>query len=101
MVGKHKRCLRPTRGRVAVRRLESEMVTSGGIIIPDTAAEKPCEGEVIWVGEGVRDQAGNVVPPEVKTGDIVIFGKWSGTEIKIDGNEYLIMQESDIMGIMA
>lgn len=97
MVGK--RCLRPSRGRVVVRRLPSETKTSSGIIIPETVAEKPCEGEVVWVGAGVLDQSGKVIEPEVKPGDVVLFGKWSGTESKISGEDYLIMQESDIMGV--
>ncbi|AHA27908.1 co-chaperone GroES [Candidatus Liberibacter americanus] len=94
-----KRCLRPTRGRVVVRRFPSEQKTSTGIIVPATAAEKPCEGEVIWVGAGALDKSGNVIEPEVKPSDIVLFGKWSGTEINISGEDYLVMQESDIMGV--
>src|SRR5215211_3336518 len=85
---------------VVVRRLEGEEKTKGGIIIPDTAKEKPQEGEVIAVGPGGRDEAGKLVPIDIQTGDRVLFGKWSGTEVKIDGIEYLIMKESDIMGVL-
>ncbi|MCG6113948.1 MAG: co-chaperone GroES [Mesorhizobium sp.] len=92
---------RPLHDRVVVRRVESEEKTSGGIIIPDTAKEKPMEGEVIAVGPGARDEAGKLVPLDVKTGDRVLFGKWSGTEVKLDGQELLIMKESDIMGVVA
>ena len=91
---------RPLHDRVVVRRLESEEKTKGGIIIPDTAKEKPQEGEIIAVGSGARDESGKLVPLDVKKGDRVLFGKWSGTEVKIDGTEYLIMKESDIMGIV-
>jgi chaperonin GroES len=91
---------RPLHDRVVVRRLEGEEKTKGGIIIPDTAKEKPQEGEVIAVGTGARDESGKIVPLDVKKGDKVLFGKWSGTEVKIDGNELLIMKESDIMGIV-
>src|SRR5246127_765861 len=91
---------RPLHDRVVVRRLESEEKTAGGIIIPDTAKEKPQEGEVIAVGPGARDESGKIVPLDVKTGDRVLFGKWSGTEVKIDGAELLIMKESDIMGVI-
>ncbi|GAB4192079.1 MAG: co-chaperone GroES [Thalassobaculales bacterium] len=91
---------RPLHDRVVVRRLESEEKTAGGIIIPDTAKEKPMEGEVIAVGPGARDDKGALVPLDVKAGDRVLFGKWSGTEVKIEGVEYLIMKESDIMGIL-
>ena len=91
---------RPLHDRVVVRRLESEEKTKGGIIIPETAKEKPQEGEVIAVGSGARDESGKLVPLDVKKGDKVLFGKWSGTEVKIDGTEYLIMKESDIMGIV-
>jgi len=91
---------RPLHDRVVVRRLESEEKTAGGIIIPDTAKEKPQEGEVVAVGPGARDEAGKLVPLDVKAGDRILFGKWSGTEVKIDGQEYLIMKESDIMGII-
>jgi chaperonin GroES len=92
---------RPLHDRVVVRRLEGEEKTKGGIIIPDTAKEKPQEGEVIAVGPGARDESGNLVAPEVKAGDRVLFGKWSGTEVKLDGEELLIMKESDIMGVIA
>src|ERR1700730_9895346 len=91
---------RPLHDRVAVTRIDAEDKTAGGIIIPDTAKEKPSEGEVIAVGPGVRDEAGKLIPIDLKTGDRVLFGKWSGTEIKIDGVEYLIMKESDIMGVL-
>jgi chaperonin GroES len=92
---------RPLHDRVLVRRLEEEEErTSGGIIIPDTAKEKPMQGQVIAVGPGARDEKGNRVPLEVKTGDRVLFGKWSGTEVKVDGEELLIMKESDILGIV-
>ena len=91
---------RPLHDRVVVRRLEAEEKTAGGIIIPDTAKEKPMEGEVIAVGPGARDEAGKLVPLDVKAGDRILFGKWSGTEVKLDGEELLIMKESDIMGIV-
>jgi chaperonin GroES len=91
---------RPLHDRVAVRRVEEEQKTKGGIIIPDTAKEKPMRGEVLAVGPGVRDEKGQLVPLDVKPGDRVLFGKWSGTEVKIDGDELLIMKESDIMGIL-
>ena len=91
---------RPLHDRVVVRRLESEEKTKGGIIIPDSAKEKPQEGEVIAVGSGARDESGKLVPLDVKKGDRVLFGKWSGTEVKIDGEDLLIMKESDIMGIV-
>ncbi|MCV0395352.1 MAG: co-chaperone GroES [Rhizobiaceae bacterium] len=91
---------RPLHDRVVVRRVESEEKTKGGIIIPDTAKEKPQEGEVIAVGSGARDEAGKLVPLDVKAGDRVLFGKWSGTEVKLDGEDVLIMKESDIMGII-
>ena len=91
---------RPLHDRVVVRRVESEEKTKGGIIIPDTAKEKPQEGEVVAVGTGARDEAGKLVPLDVKAGDRVLFGKWSGTEVKLDGIEYLIMKESDIMGVV-
>ena len=91
---------RPLHDRVVVRRVEQETKSAGGIIIPDTAAEKPQQGEVIAVGPGARDEAGKLVPLDVKKGDRVLFGKWSGTEVKIDGKELLIMKESDIMGIL-
>ena len=92
---------RPLHDRVVVRRLEQEEKTAGGIIIPDTAKEKPQQGEVIAVGPGGRDESGRVTPLDVKAGDRVLFGKWSGTEVKIDGEDYLIMKESDIMGVLA
>jgi chaperonin GroES len=91
---------RPLHDRVVVKRLDSETKTSGGIIIPDTAAEKPQQGEVVAVGPGSRDDTGKLVPIELKKGDKVLFGKWSGTEVKIDGQELLIMKESDIMGVL-
>ena len=91
---------RPLPDRVLVQRMESEDKTAGGIIIPDTAKEKPMEGKVIAVGSGARDETGKVQPLDVKAGDAVLFGKWSGTEVKIDGQDYLIMKESDIMGII-
>ncbi len=91
---------RPLHDRVVVKRLESETKTSGGIIIPDTAAEKPQQGEVVAVGPGSRDEAGKLVPIDLKKGDKVLFGKWSGTEVKIDGQELLIMKESDVMGVL-
>ncbi len=91
---------RPLHDRVVLRRLEGEEKTKGGIIIPDTAKEKPQEGEVVAAGPGARDENGNIVPLDVKAGDRVLFGKWSGTEVKIDGQELLIMTESDILGIV-
>jgi chaperonin GroES len=91
---------RPLHDRVVVRRITAEEKTAGGIIIPDTAKEKPQEGEVIAVGPGARNEKGELVPLDVKEGDRVLFGKWSGTEVKIDGEELLIMKESDIMGIV-
>ena len=91
---------RPLHDRVLVRRVEGEAKTAGGIIIPDTAKEKPQEGEIVAVGPGARDEAGKLVPLDVKAGDRILFGKWSGTEVKIDGEELLIMKESDIMGIV-
>ena len=91
---------RPLHDRVVVKRIESDEKTAGGIIIPDTAKEKPQQGEVVAVGPGGRDEAGKLTPIDVKVGDVVLFGKWSGTEVKIDGVEYLIMKESDIMGIL-
>src|SRR6478735_5543011 len=91
---------RPLHDRVVVRRIESDDRTAGGIIIPDTAKEKPQEGEVVAVGPGGRDEAGKLIPLDVKAGDRILFGKWSGTEVKIDGTEYLIMKESDVMGIV-
>ena len=91
---------RPLGDRVLVRRVEEEAKTKGGIIIPDTAKEKPQEGEIIAVGSGARDEAGKLVPLDVKAGDRVLFGKWSGTEVKLNGEDLLIMKESDIMGII-
>ncbi|MER2520570.1 MAG: co-chaperone GroES [Bdellovibrionales bacterium] len=91
---------RPLHDRVVVRRVEGDTRSSGGIIIPDTAKEKPQEGEVIAVGPGARDEDGEIIPMDVKAGDRVLFGKWSGTEVKIDGEELLIMKESDIMGVL-
>jgi chaperonin GroES len=91
---------RPLGDRVVVRRVAEEQKTAGGIIIPDTAQEKPQEGEIVSVGPGALDENGKRVAPEVKAGDFVLFGKWSGTEVKIDGQELLIMKESDIMGII-
>ena len=91
---------RPLHDRVVVRRIVGEDKTKGGIIIPDTAKEKPQEGEVIAVGPGGRDEAGKLIPIDLKTGDRVLFGKWSGTEVKIDGEELLIMKESDVMGVI-
>jgi chaperonin GroES len=91
---------RPLHDRVAVRRIEAEEKTKGGIIIPDTAKEKPQEGEVIAAGPGARDESGKIVPLDVKAGDRILFGKWSGTEVRIDGEDLLIMKESDIMGVV-
>ena len=91
---------RPLGDRVVVRRIKEDQKTAGGIIIPDTVAEKPQEGEVISVGPGALDDSGKRVPSEVKAGDYVLFGKWSGTEVKLDGEELLIMKESDIMGVL-
>ena len=91
---------RPLHDRVLVRRVEADEKTAGGIIIPDTAKEKPQEGEVVAVGTGARDEAGKLVPLDVKAGDRVLFGKWSGTEVKLNGEDLLIMKESDIMGII-
>ena len=91
---------RPLGDRVVVRRVKEEQKTAGGIIIPETAQEKPQEGEIIAVGPGALDDSGKRVPPEVKAGDFVLFGKWSGTEVKIDGEDLLIMTESDIMGVI-
>ena len=92
---------RPLHDRVLVRRVDSDEKTKGGIIIPDTAQEKPMEGEVIEVGSGARDENGKLVPLDVKKGDRILFGKWSGTEVKMSDEEYLIMKESDIMGIIS
>lgn len=91
---------RPLHDRVVVRRLDADQKTAGGIIIPDTAKEKPMEGEILAVGPGARDESGKVAPLDVKAGDHVLFGKWSGTEVKIDGEDLLIMKESDIMGVL-
>ena len=92
---------RPLHDRVVVKRIDAEEKTAGGIIIPDTAKEKPSQGEVLSVGPGGRDEAGKLVPSDLKVGDIVLFGKWSGTEVKIDGQEVLIMKESDILGVIS
>jgi chaperonin GroES len=91
---------RPLHDRVVVKRIDAEEKSAGGIIIPDTAKEKPQQGEIVAVGPGGRDEAGKLIPLDVKAGDRVLFGKWSGTEVKIDGVEYLIMKESDIMGVL-
>jgi chaperonin GroES len=92
---------RPLHDRVLVKRIEAEQKTKGGIIIPDSAKEKPQEGEVLAVGPGGRDEAGKLTPIDIKTGDRVLFGKWSGTEVRLDGEEVLIMKESDIMGVLS
>ena len=92
---------RPLHDRVVVKRVEEEGKTKGGIIIPDTAKEKPSQGEIVAVGPGGRDETGKLIPIDLKVGDRVLFGKWSGTEVKIDNEELLIMKESDIMGVMA
>jgi chaperonin GroES len=91
---------RPLHDRIVIKRIEAEARTTGGIIIPDAAKEKPQQGEVVAVGPGRRDESGKLVPIDVKAGDRVLFGKWSGTEVTIDGNEYLIMNESDVMGVL-
>jgi chaperonin GroES len=91
---------KPLHDRVVVKRLEEEQKSKGGIIIPDTAKEKPMQGEVLAVGPGARNDKGEIVAPDVKPGDRVLFGKWSGTEVKLDGEELLIMKESDIMGVL-
>ena len=91
---------RPLHDRVVVRRVEADTKTAGGIIIPDSAQEKPAEGEIVSIGSGARDEAGKLVPLDVKAGDRILFGKWSGTEVKIGGEDLLIMKESDIMGII-
>jgi chaperonin GroES len=91
---------RPLHDRVVIRRIEAEEKTLGGIIIPDTAKEKPMEGEVVAVGPGARDESGKVQPLDVKVGDRVLFGKWSGTEVKLDGEDLIIMKEADIMGVV-
>ena len=93
--------LRPLHDRVVVRRIDAEAKTAGGILVPDTAQEKPQQGEVVAVGPGERDESGKLIPIDVRAGDRVLFGKWSGNEVKIDGVEYLIMKESDIMGVLA
>ncbi len=92
---------KPLHDRVLVRRVQSEEKTKGGLIIPDTAKEKPAEGEVIAVGEGARKDSGELIAPSVKAGDRILFGKWSGTEVTLDGEELLIMKESDILGVIA
>ena len=92
---------RPLHDRVVVRRIEADTKTKGGIIIPDTAQEKPSQGEIVAVGPGGRDETGKLIPIDVKKGDRVLFGKWSGTEVKLDGEDFLIMKESDIMGVIA
>ncbi|MBW7922959.1 MAG: co-chaperone GroES [Rubellimicrobium sp.] len=92
---------KPLHDRVLVRRVESEEKTKGGLIIPDSAKEKPSEGEVVSVGEGARKDSGELIAPAVKAGDRILFGKWSGTEVKLDGEDLLIMKESDILGIIA
>ena len=92
--------VRPLHDRVVIERIDAEAKTAGGIIIPDTAQEKPQQGKVITVGPGGRDESGKLIPVDVKVGDHILFGKWSGTEVKIDGVEYLIMKESDIMGVL-
>jgi chaperonin GroES len=91
---------RPLHDRVAVRRLEEDQKTAGGIIIPDTAAEKPTQGEIVAVGAGARNEKGQLVPLDVKVGDRILFGKWSGTEVKVEGDDLLIMKESDIMAVI-
>ena len=96
----HAMTFRPLHDRVLVRRVEAEQKTAGGIIIPDTAQEKPQEGEVVSVGEGTRDEDGERIPLDVKAGDRILFGKWSGTEVKVNGEDLLIMKESDILGIV-
>jgi chaperonin GroES len=92
---------RPLHDRVVVKRVDAEEKSKGGIIIPDTAKEKPSDGEVVAVGPGGRDESGKIIQPEVKAGDRVLFGKWSGTEVKLEGEDLLIMKESDIMGVIA
>ena len=91
---------RPLHDRVVIRRIEGEDKTKGGIIIPDTAKEKPSQGEIVAVGPGGRDESGKLIPIDLKVGNIVLFGKWSGTEVKLDGEDLLIMKESDIMGVI-
>ena len=92
---------RPLHDRVVVKRIDAEAKTKGGIIIPDTAQEKPSQGEIVAVGPGGRDESGKIIPIEVKAGDRVLFGKWSGTEVRLEGEDLLIMKESDIMGVIA
>ena len=92
--------IKPLHDRVVVRRVEEEQRTPGGILIPDTAKEKPMQGEVLAVGPGARDESGKRIEPDVKAGDTILFGKWSGTEVKIDGEELLIMKESDVLGVI-
>jgi chaperonin GroES len=92
---------RPLHDRVVVKRIEADLKTKGGIIIPDSAQEKPSQGEIVGVGPGGRDEAGKLIPLDLKLGDRVLFGKWSGTEVKLDGEDLLIMKESDIMGVIA
>jgi len=92
---------RPLHDRVVIRRIDEIAKTTGGIIIPDTAREKPSEGEVVAVGPGKRNERGVLVPPDLKTGDRILFGKWSGTEVKIDGDDLLIMKESDVLGVLS
>jgi chaperonin GroES len=92
---------RPLHDRVVVRRIEAEAKTKGGIIIPDTVKEKPQEGEIVAVGTGARDESGKIVPLDVKAGDRILFGKWSGTEVKLNGEDLLIMKEADVMGVIA
>ena len=92
---------RPLHDRLVVKRIDAEEKSKGGIIIPDTAKEKPSQGEVVAVGPGGRDESGKIIPPDVKAGDKVLFGKWSGTEVVLDGEDLLIMKESDIMGVIA
>jgi len=99
-LGRENMSLRPLHDRVLVRRIEEEEKTAGGIIIPDTAKEKPMEGEILAVGAGARDEQGGITPLDVKVGDRVLFGKWSGTEVTMDGEELIIMKESDVMGII-
>jgi chaperonin GroES len=100
MVEEHTMAFRPLHDRVLVKRVEAEEKTAGGIIIPDSAKEKPAEGEVIAVGEGAYNEDGDRIKPDVKVGDKILFGKWSGTEVKLDGEDLLIMKESDILGII-
>ncbi len=100
LLGEYEMKFRPLHDRVVLRRIEDDNKTVGGIIIPDTAAEKPQQGEIVAVGPGARGDDGNITPLDVQTGDKVLFGKWSGTEVKIEGEELLIMKESDIMGVL-